>query len=164
GGIIKASEKVELAEVTDAEQSGISSTTAEKKQAQKLAAETLTKLKSHPIIESEVREAITSQQLPIELNPEKQARHMVGTAPESSSVITISSEELQEVINSKAGTGKLMTTKSKKWSDQEVIDAGRIIGYTVNLDGVKISTSRIKIHYSKTGTHAVPYSGEEEPQ
>ncbi len=88
---------------------------------------------------------------------------MVGTAPESSSVVTISFEELKEIINSKAGTGKLMTTSDDEWNNQEVIDAGKIIGYTVNLDGVKISTSRIKIHYSKTGTHAVPYSGEEEP-
>ncbi|MCD7831631.1 MAG: polymorphic toxin type 50 domain-containing protein [Firmicutes bacterium] len=125
------------------------------------AAETLTKLKSHSIIESEVREAITSRQLPIELNPEKQARHMVGTAPESSSVITISAEELQEIINSKAGTGKLLPTKTGLWSGKEAIDAEKIIGYTVNRDRIRTETSWLKIHYSSTGVHIVPCLGKE---
>lgn len=90
----------------------------------------------------------------------KQVRHMEGTALKGRSVITISAKELQDIISSKAGSGEInMTEDLQKWKSTETIDAGREIGYTVNAKGDIIQTRWIKVHYSNTGTHAVPFSG-----
>lgn len=109
--------------------------------------------------EAPIREAIRRGDYPLTLNQEKQARHMEGTAKPGRSVITIPIEELQEIINEKAGSGKIeFQGRTFVWNHQEIIDAGREIGYTVNRKGDIIKAQSIKIHYSKTGTHAIPRS------
>ena len=72
-------------------------------------------------------------------------------------------EELQQLVREKAGTGAIKLNRRGEWQHTEIIDAGEEIGYTLNLDGVKIWTRKAKIHYRKTGVHVVPYSGREEP-
>lgn len=110
--------------------------------------------------EAPIRQAIQSGGYPLEINPEKQARHMAGMAIPGRSVITVSMEELQAIINAKAGSGKInFTDDFKKWKNTEIIDAGREIGYTINRNGDIIIARSIKIHYSKSGTHGVPFSG-----
>lgn len=109
--------------------------------------------------EAPIREAIRRGDYPLTINPEKQARHMIGTALPGRSVITVSQEELQKIVNVQAGHGKIRFDKNGDWDGLEKIDAGRIIGYTVNREGVTIETAMAKIHYSKTGVHVVPYSG-----
>lgn len=110
--------------------------------------------------EAPIRQAIQSGEYPLEINPEKQARHMDGMAIPGRSVITVSMEELQAIINAKAGSGKInFTDDFKKWKNTEIIDAGREIGYTINRNGDIIIARSIKIHYSKSGTHGVPFSG-----
>lgn len=110
--------------------------------------------------EAPIRQAIRNGQYPLQINPEKQSRHMAGTAIPGRSVITVSIEELQAIINAKAGSGKInLTDDLKKWKSTEIIDAGREIGYTINGNGDIIITKSIKIHYSKSGTHGVPFSG-----
>lgn len=110
--------------------------------------------------EAPIRQAIRSGEYPLEINPEKQARHMAGTAMPGRSVITVSLEELQTIINANAGNGKINLTKDlTKWKNAEIIDAGKEIGYTVNQNGDIITTRSVKIHYSKSGTHGVPFSG-----
>lgn len=85
---------------------------------------------------------------------------MQGTATPGRSVVTISAEELQEIINANAGSGKINLTEDLlKWKSTEIIDAGKEIGFTVNRNGVIIAARSLKIHYSNTGTHAVPFSG-----
>lgn len=121
--------------------------------------------KPPPLLESsrfwvhKIKEAILQGDYPLHINPEKQARHMAGTATQGRSAITISQEELQSIINQQAGKGKIDLTDSLAWSKKEIIDAGKEIGYTINKKGDIIRTSSIKIHYSKTGVHAVPFSG-----
>lgn len=110
--------------------------------------------------EAPIRQAIQSGEYPLGINPEKQARHMAGMAIPGRSVITVSMEELQAIINAKAGSGKInFTDDFKKWKNTEIIDAGREIGYTINRNGDIIIARSIKIHYSKSGTHGVPFSG-----
>lgn len=109
--------------------------------------------------EAPIREAIRRGDHPLTINPEKQARHMMGTALPGRSVITVSSEELQNIINQRAGGGKLDLSDSLTWNKREIVDAGKEIGYTINAKGDIIITRHIKIHYSKTGVHAVPFSG-----
>lgn len=110
--------------------------------------------------EEPIRAAIRSGEYPLTINPEKQARHMSGTEVPGRSVITIPLEELQQIFDENAGNGKIILTRDlSAWKNTEIISAGREIGYTVNRKGAIIKTSSIKIHYSKTGVHAVPYSG-----
>lgn len=117
------------------------------------------KLKERRDIEAPIREDIRSGKYPLTINPDKQARHMPGTAIEGRSVITVPMEELQEIITSKAGSGKINLTKDlSQWKHTEIVDAEREIGYTVNQKGDIIKTKDMKIHYSSTGTHAVPYA------
>lgn len=110
-------------------------------------------------VEAPIREAIRRGDYPLTINPEKQARHMMGTALPGRSVITVSIKELQEIVTAQAGHGKIRFDKNGVWDGLEKIDVGKIIGYTVNREGVIIETTRAKIHYSKTGVHVVPYSG-----
>ena len=110
--------------------------------------------------EAPIRQAIRSGEYPLGINPEKQARHMADTAKPGRSVITVSMEELQAIINANAGSGKINFTKDfTKWKNTEIIDAGKEIGYTVNRNGDIMIAKSIKIHYSKSGTHGVPFSG-----
>ncbi len=45
-----------------------------------------------------------------------------------------------------------------QWKSKETLAIGKEIGYTINSDGVKRKAYNLTIHYSKTGTHAVPDS------
>ena len=119
--------------------------------------ETLEYAKERADALEQVRSDIRNGEYSLVLNPEKQARHMVGTAIQGRSVVTISMQELQEIINKQAGFGRIQLTRENGWKHQEIVDAGREIGYTVNADGDIVSTTRLKIHYSKKGTHAVPH-------
>lgn len=120
-------------------------------------------LKTRREAEAPIRNAIRSGEYPLKLSRQKQERHMQGTAWPGRSVITIHAEELQEIVNSKAGSGMITFDKNGNWDKKEVIHAGRIIGYTINKKGDIIYTSKMKIHYSNTGTHAVPFSGVYKP-
>lgn len=117
-------------------------------------------LKTQREAENQIKQAIRSGEYPLEINIEKQARHMAGTETPGRSVITVSIEELQAIINANAGSGKIIFSKDfTTWKSTEIVDAGKEIGYTVNKNGDIITTKNIKIHYSKSGTHAVPFSG-----
>lgn len=117
-------------------------------------------LKAQRDAEVPIRQAIKNGEYPLTVNPEKQARHMVATSPPGRSVITVSSDELQEIINTKAGSGKINLSRDfSTWKNTEIISAGREIGYTINAEGIIMKADSIKIHYSKTGVHAVPFSG-----
>lgn len=117
-------------------------------------------LKARRDAEAPIRADIKSGKYPLEINFEKQSRHMAGTEMQGRSVITIPIEELQEIINANAGSGKINLTKNfSAWKHTEIVAAGKEIGYTVNREGKTVVANSLKIHYSKTGTHAVPFSG-----
>ena len=110
--------------------------------------------------EAPIKKAIKRGDYPLLINADKQKIHMESTAKQGRSVITIPVEELQEIVNAKAGSGKIEFKGGRfEWTNREIVDAEKEIGYTINRDGVKIKATSLKIHYSKTGTHAVPYSG-----
>lgn len=105
------------------------------------------------------REAIKGGDYPLTINQDKQMRHMTGKSVPGRSMVTVSMEELQEIVNRTAGNGRMRTDGNGVWDGKEIIDAGSVLGYTINRENVIIYTSRAKIHYSRTGTHVVPYSG-----
>lgn len=84
----------------------------------------------------------------------KQNEHIPGTKEfkPGKSEIHVSLTELQNLINSKAGTG-IFIPKSTK----ERVDFGKVIGIWKNdKTGKSEKTKKGLIIYSKTGTHVVP--------
>lgn len=83
----------------------------------------------------------------------KQAKHMRGQPnhDESKSTITVSIQELQELVERKAGSG------TWRQPNREVVDFKVVIGIYRNPEtGYSGPTTRGTIHYSKTGAHVVP--------
>ena len=70
---------------------------------------------------------------------------------EGKSILYISAEEAQELLNEFAGKGKM------KGLCKEVVDFGKIIGEDVDeVTGIGTPTTWGKIHYGKKGAHIVP--------
>lgn len=75
------------------------------------------------------------------------------------SMLTITYEESQKLINNFFGRGIVASTKSGKPRKQEDINFGKIIGYYVR-DNKEYTTTKGRIHYSKKGSHIVPIEGD----
>ena len=118
------------------------------------------KLESSSPIRKEIQLGETT--FPLKVNPEKQARHMAGDKSyiPGRSVIILPMEKIQELVYEKAGSGTIARMNAEQI--QEILDFEIEVGYTVNRKGEAAKTSFVKIHYSKTGVHVVPYSGKKE--
>ena len=79
------------------------------------------------------------------------------------SYLNISMENAQMLVDKYAGTGEIQRDNSGKWKHTEIITKNKQnIGYVVSaVNGEEIETSFFKIHYSKNGTHIVPYARKE---
>ncbi len=83
----------------------------------------------------------------------RQAKHIPGQSNHdpSKSTITVSLPRLQELVESKGGTGIW------RGNNKEVVDFGLTIGtYRNPGSGSSIPTSWGTVHYSKAGAHVVP--------
>lgn len=115
------------------------------------------------MVREQARRDIRSGKYSTIINAEKQAKHMPGSGYVSGrSCITVPMDELQKLVTKQAGRGNPQLNRHGSWNSQETVDLGKIIGYTVNRDGSMKKTSRVKIHYSRTGIHVVPFSGKEQ--
>ena len=92
------------------------------------------------------------------VNKGKQGKHILGhnNYREGKSYITISINEVQELVDKYAGTGNLEIGDSGKWTNKELVNADKIIGVAVS-GNVEKKTSQFKIHYSNKGVHIVPF-------
>ena len=104
-----------------------------------------------------LKKRIAKGELSLNINPEMQNRHIWGTKEyiEGRSYITISTEELQEIINNNYATGKVTIFKSGQIKETIFLD--KIVGVDKDMDGLEVETNGLKIHYSKSRTHAVPH-------
>lgn len=115
----------------------------------------------------------------MEVHADKQAKHIAGSrqheqyvanlkrkggAYKEPSGITVTLEEVHDLIEKHAGTGTAQTTRSGKWSGRETCDAGRVIGYVIGDNGEHIPTTRFTIHYADGDVHIVPTKPEEARQ
>ncbi|WP_307739353.1 phage minor capsid protein [uncultured Parolsenella sp.] len=73
------------------------------------------------------------------------------------SAFAIPEADVVELTERAVGKGEPMVNRAGNWNGSEIYDAGRAVGYIVAEDGSRLDTSMVKIHYSKTGTHPVPY-------
>lgn len=92
-----------------------------------------------------------------------QGQHLLGSpwrVPEKSYFLKdLQVEDLEQIVRRYAGHGQLEHGRNYPTQIREIVDAGRIVGYTLNAEGILVATSKVKIHYSKKGVHLVPFSG-----
>lgn len=73
--------------------------------------------------------------------------------------LTISDDEVLELVNRYKGTGEIKLSKrSGKWDNEEtILTNDKVVGIAVNnLNGKTAETTVFRIHYSKNGVHIVP--------
>ena len=109
----------------------------------------------------EVRVRLKSDVYPKKLRIDKQKTHFKDFKDYSptNSYLTISIEEIQQLINKYSGTGELQYKSDGVFLNKEIIECDKIIGYHYSLEDNKFyPTNRFYIHYSKSkgGTHIVP--------
>ncbi|HBI73624.1 MAG TPA: phage head morphogenesis protein [Lachnospiraceae bacterium] len=110
--------------------------------------------------DQKLRNRIKSDEIPKEVIIGKQGKHIIGHNNYISgrSYVTISENEIQELVNQYAGTGKIQRDSKGNWINQEIVDFKKTVGVSVdNITSHEKETSMVKIHYSKNGVHIVPY-------
>ncbi|MCK6106374.1 minor capsid protein [Staphylococcus epidermidis] len=116
----------------------------------------------------EMLDMIRSGKIKLDINPEKQNRHNKEhelfkqnvemakiNGDKLPSFTIISNEELNKLVKVKATTGELLLLNGK-FNRKEIIDFKLPIGKSF-INNKYIETSKGKVHYSKTGTHVIPY-------
>ena len=106
-----------------------------------------------------IKEKVASGEISLTVNPEKQGRHDRSSKlyQDGRSYMTISMNEIQDIVNRYAGTGFIPTDKNGEWKRKETIVVPKEIGVVVDRKtNREIPTNRLTIHYSKTGVHLVP--------
>lgn len=104
---------------------------------------------------------------PLEIDSYNQSKHIEGgaryveymkTHEYEPSMLIITEEEAQKLIEKYHGTGILRLDKDGEIIPQEmIIDNDQIIGFAVNnRNGKRTEATGFKIHYSERGTHIVP--------
>ncbi len=112
-----------------------------------------------------IKEKALAGEIKLTVNKNKQARHDKSSTlyQEGKSYMTISMDEIQEIVNKYAGTGNTWYTGSGEWVKKEVIILPKEIGVNVDREiGEENPTCRLTIHYSKTGVHVVPAKNRKE--
>ncbi|UVJ32445.1 minor capsid protein [Staphylococcus aureus] len=117
---------------------------------------------------NQMKEMIESGKIKIEINPEKQNRHnknhQLFKNSKRQAIInnyllpsytTVSIQKLNELLTDKVGTGEILLLRGK-FNQKEIIDFEFVIGKSF-VEGKYIDTTFGKVHYSRTGTHVVPY-------
>ena len=121
---------------------------------------------------STISEKIHSGQYSTKLSMQQFDKHVFGTAKykeylntrlqgggNPQSVITISKEEAQKIIETKAGTGIIKVDRNGNARPQEQITCDNTIGQYY-CDGRYIDTNKAVIHYGKKNCHIVPVKGD----
>lgn len=107
-----------------------------------------------------LRDKIQSDAQPKKIESGKQGKHIKGhnNYIEGRSYLTISEKDAQALVDRYAGTGELKRDGNGQWKRQEVIHTEQNIGVVVDLlTGKEYPATDFKIHYSKKGTHIVPF-------
>lgn len=121
---------------------------------------------------STITEKIHNGQYSTKLSSQQFDKHILGTAKyeeylntrlsgggNPQSIITISKETAQKIIETKAGTGIIKVDRNGNARPQEQITCDNIIGQYY-CDGQYIDTNKAVIHYGKRSSHIVPVKGD----
>ncbi|ARJ14369.1 phage Mu protein F like protein (pseudogene) [Staphylococcus lugdunensis] len=128
--------------------------------------------KSQDKAKKEMIQMINDGRIKVELNVEKQNRHSLNNKlylenkkfalknnEKLPSYTILSNNELNRLLKISSTTGKILVNKGG-FSRKEIIDFEKIIGKAF-VEGKYIETSFGKVHYSKTGSHIVPFISKE---
>ena len=125
----------------------------------------LVKEKLQEKAKKEMLEMIDDGKLKIELNNEKQERHILNTKAyynkkyNSSilpSYITLDTKEIEKITKKEFINFPVLFDDEGKFRNKQIINYNKIIGKSYVNDEY-IETKLGKVHYSKTGFHVVPY-------
>ncbi|MCR5485703.1 MAG: hypothetical protein K6F09_08915, partial [Clostridiales bacterium] len=89
----------------------------------------------------------------------RQDKHIPGTNnyKEERSYLTVSKEEIPDLIEQYAGTGRIIRRPDGSFNNMEICRADHVIGKNVNPNtGEETDTVRFSIRYSKEGVHISP--------
>lgn len=89
---------------------------------------------------------------------EERERILTNKGQYGPSYITVSDEEILQLVKEYSGTGKITYDRKGNWNSQEIITTNdKIVGVVMdNRNGNSAETSVFKIHYAKDGVHIVP--------
>lgn len=107
----------------------------------------------------EKRNFVKSDNQPKNIHIGKQGKHILGhnNYINGRSYLTVSIEEVEELIKKYAGTGKFELQRNGEVKNKELIECNKNIGVNINNEtGELTETNRFYIHYSKDGVHIVP--------
>lgn len=125
---------------------------------------TVAKTSNSDIIKSNnlVQSNIDSGNVKLEINPEKQNRHIKGSRGyvDGRSYIYGGVEQAQKIVNDLHGTGTPVMKPDGTWANKEHVQSDEPIGIAVSKQTGEEETKAATIHYSKTGTHVVPQKEE----
>lgn len=118
-------------------------------------------LKNAGLYEKDVslRRKIKTGQISTNIESGKQGKHIVGhnNYIPGRSYLTVSEDQVQNLVNRYAGTGRMQRDGKDKWSHKEIIISDETIGISVDpVTGEEKETNKFVIHYSKKGVHIVP--------
>ena len=118
-------------------------------------------LKNTGLYEKDVslRRKIKAGQISTNIESGKQGKHIVGhnNYIPGRSYLTVSEDQVQNLVNRYAGTGRIQRDRKDKWSHKEIIISDETIGISVDpVTGEEKETNKFVIHYSKKGAHIVP--------
>lgn len=118
-------------------------------------------LKNAGLYEKDVslRRKIKAGQISTNIESGKQGKHIVGhnNYIPGRSYLTVSEDQVQNLVNRHAGTGRMQRDGKDKWSHKEIIISDETIGISVDpVTGEEKETNKFVIHYSKKGVHIVP--------
>lgn len=118
-------------------------------------------LKNVGLYEKDVslRRKIKAGQISTNIESGKQGKHIVGhnNYIPGRSYLTVSEDQVQNLVNKYAGTGRMQRDGKDRWSHKEIIVSDEIIGISVDpVTGEGKETNKFVIHYSKKGVHIVP--------
>lgn len=105
-----------------------------------------------------VQRNIDSGNVKLEINPEKQNRHIKDSSGyvDGRSYIYGGVEQAQKIVNDLHGTGTPVMKPDGTWANKEHVQSDEPIGIAVSKRTGEEDTKAATIHYSKTGTHVVP--------
>ena len=106
-----------------------------------------------------IRKDIRSGKISTSVEKGKQGKHIIGhnNYIPGRSYLTISEDEVQQLVNKYAGTGWMQRDGKNRWVHKEIITADEVIGVSVDpAAGYEQETKKFVIHYAKNGVHIVP--------
>lgn len=126
------------------------------------------KIRIPQIPSSTISKKVKSGEYSLNLSRQQYEKHKIGTIKfneyahsrkNPQSTLSISFEEVQKIIENKAGTGIIKVDRHGNPRPQEQITCDSIIGSYYG-GGKYHNTKKAVIHYSKKGSHLVPIKGD----